>query len=389
MMVALVSLSLWATVAAGRTWMVRQDGSGDFHVIQNAVDAASDGDVIDIGPGRWDDYQLIWYDGAPAWDAYVFIDGKSLTLQGAGTDQTILGPEDEDFHPWPGRHVFIVMGINCGELKIFDMTLEHSPWEIVGYSAWNQRFEMARCVVREGNRGVIVACPSGGSVTDSEFIDLDDYGVHTTNPTNEFLVRNCTFSNVYVAAGADWSPSHLDVLDCEMEGGVGGVGFFGGATGSVTNCTMRNSINYGIAISDPGAVTITDNVIEQTTGWGMSLGDADQAVITNNVIRTETGGCLFLPYPCDSMVFASNDLDRGDGDFVRTSDYWPYTPPVYFHLENNYWGTTDADEIQAHIIDGHVQDRVNMFVIFEPFAGGPVPTEIRSWSTVKELFRGR
>ena len=62
---------------------------------------------------------------------------------------------------------------------------------------------------------------------------------------------------------------------------------------------------------------------------------------------------------------------------------------MYFHLEHNYWGTTDAAEIQAHIIDGHVQDRVNMFVIFEPFAGGPVPTETHSWSAVKQLFRGQ
>lgn len=389
MMVALVTLSLWATVAAGRTWTVRQDGSGDFQVIQEAVDAASDGDVIDIGPGRWDDYQLIWYDGAPAWDAYVFIDGKSLTLQGAGAGQTILGPEDEDFHPWPGRHVFVVMGINCGELKIFDMTLEHSPWEIVDYQAWNQRFEMARCVVREGNRGVIVACPAGGSVADTEFIDLDDYGVHTANPTNDFVVRNCTFTNVYGPAAADWSPSHLEVSDCTMDGGRLGVGFYGGATGSVTNCLIRNFENYGIGVNDPGALTITDNVIEQTTGWGMALGGADQAVITNNVIRTETGGCLFLPYPCDGRVFVGNDLDRGEGDFVKTSDYWPYTPPVYFHLEHNYWGTSDAEEIQAHIIDGHVQDNVNMFVIFEPFEEGPVPTETRSWSTVKALFRGQ
>jgi hypothetical protein len=87
------------------------------------------------------------------------------------------------------------------------------------------------------------------------------------------------------------------------------------------------------------------------------------------------------------MVFEGNDLDRGDGDFAKTNDYWPYTPPVYFHLEHNYWGTTDAEEIQAHIIDGHVQDNVNMFVIFEPFEDGPVPTEVRSLSDVKGLFR--
>ncbi len=388
MIVALVSLSLWATAAAGRTWTVRKDGSGDFQVIQDAVEASSDGDIIDIGPGRFDDYQTVIYNGVPAWDVYVYLNGRSLTLQGAGASQTIIGPEDEGFHPWPGRDVMIIMGINCGEVRVLDMTLEHSPWKMVSYSYWNQRFEMERCIVHGGGDGVDIGCPNGGWVIDTEFFDLSQDGVHTTNPTNNFIVRDCTFHSVFVPLAADWVPSHLEVSDCQMEGGRLGVGFFGGATGSVTRCTIRGFDNYGIGLNDPGAVTISDNIIEQTTGWGMALGDADQAVITNNLVSTETGGCLFLPYPCDGMVFEGNDLYRGNGVLAQTNDYWNYNPPVYFHLENNYWGTTDADEIQANMIDGNVMDLVNMFVLFTPFEGGSVPTETRSWDSLKALYRG-
>ena len=35
------------------TWTVEKDGSGDFTVIQDAVNAASGGDTILIGPGRY------------------------------------------------------------------------------------------------------------------------------------------------------------------------------------------------------------------------------------------------------------------------------------------------------------------------------------------------
>ena len=388
MIAALISLTLGATAAAGRTWTVRKDGTGDFQVIQEAVDAASDGDVIDIGPGRFDDYQTIWYQGAPGWDAYVNIDGKSLTLQGAGADQTIIGPEDQDFHPWPGIDVMVIMALNCGPVQISDMTLEHSPWELISYSSWDQRLEVSRCVFREGNRGVIVACPDGGFVTDSQFFDMDDYAIHTTNPTNNFVVQNCSFSNVYGPAAADWSPSQLVVSDCTMDGGRVGVGFYGGASGSVTRCTMTNFTNYGVGLNNPGAVTITDNIIEQTDGWGMAFADANEAVITNNLIRTQTGGCLYLPYPSDGVVFEGNDLYRGSGDFAKTNEYFPYNPPTYFHLENNYWGTTDAEEIQAHMNDGHFQEFSNMFVLFEPFEGGPVPTQNSSWGSLKAMYRG-
>ncbi|MDD5718968.1 MAG: hypothetical protein PHQ53_04700 [Candidatus Krumholzibacteria bacterium] len=83
----------------------------------------------------------------------------------------------------------------------------------------------------------------------------------------------------------------------------------------------------------------------------------------------------------------NNSLSRGSGYFAKTNDYYPVTPPVYFHLENNYWGTTDADEIATYIIDGHDLPNVNMFVIFEPFLSGPVRTEQKTWSEVKGLFR--
>ena len=163
----------------------------------------------------------------------------------------------------------------------------------------------------------------GDSFTDSQFYDFIDVAIQALNPTNDFRIQNCTFSNVYCPAAADWSPTHMEVSDCTMDGGRAGVSFAGGATGSVTRCTMTNFTNYGVALSAPGAVTITDNVIEQTDGWGMAFADANETVITNNLIRTQTGTCLYLPYPSDGVVFVGNDLYRGTGNFAKTNEYFP------------------------------------------------------------------
>jgi len=46
-----IRIVLGAEATHGRTWYVERDGSGDFWNIQNAVDIAEDGDVIEIGPG--------------------------------------------------------------------------------------------------------------------------------------------------------------------------------------------------------------------------------------------------------------------------------------------------------------------------------------------------
>jgi len=375
-----------ALPAAATTWYVELDGSGDFTVIQDAVDAASDGDVIEIGPGRFDDYEIVWDGNWPIYDVYVDLQGKALSLHGAGAGITIIGPDDPEHHPWPGRHVFVMIAIQCPSLDIRGMTIEHSPWKLL--NARNVgTLNVTECVFRGGGFGIFGIITLSGNISRCHFENLSEPGVSIHNPTPSCRVENCTFNDVYVPVKINWTSSYCDVSNCEMDGGRVGVSIAGGGSGSVTNCVIRNFENYGIGILDDGNITITDNVIEQATGSGMALGDAYNTVVRQNVINTETGKCLYLPWPCDGMVFESNDLSRGEGNFVETNDYWPYTPPTYFHLENNYWGTTDAEEIAAHILDGNDMDDVNMFVIFEPFEGEPVPVERKSWSELKALFR--
>jgi hypothetical protein len=234
---SLVLAALCVGDAYGRTWHVERDGSGDFTVIQDAVDAASNGDIIMIGPGRFDEYRSV---GSPIYDVYVLIQDKSLTFIGAGPDATIIGPADVNHHPWPGRDVMIFKTFNFTSLVLRDLCLEHSPWKLVSCAVGSGRLEAENCTFREGGNGIAGFFAGGGWVRSCEFRDLTSDGVGLWNPTPNFEVSTCTFQNVYKPVGVYWSPTRCDVINCTMNGGRVGVGFSDLATGSVVGCEIRN-----------------------------------------------------------------------------------------------------------------------------------------------------
>ena len=53
----------WPIGAFSRTWYVRNDGTGDAPTIQAAVDSASSGDTVLVGPGT--------YSSANGWARHV------------------------------------------------------------------------------------------------------------------------------------------------------------------------------------------------------------------------------------------------------------------------------------------------------------------------------
>jgi len=69
----------------GATITVRKDGSGDFNVIQAAMDVAAAGDTVSIGPGVYVDWIYI-RPPAFSYDMRSFCDVKvdNLTIIGAG-----------------------------------------------------------------------------------------------------------------------------------------------------------------------------------------------------------------------------------------------------------------------------------------------------------------
>lgn len=376
-------LVLFAAAAHGRTWTVELDGSGDFTVIQDAVDAASDDDVIAIGAGRFDDYQTVYNDsGLPLYDVYVKIDAKSLTMYGAGQEQTIIGPADGAIHT---RQSMAIRAENSSTLVLRDLVFEHTNFHAIHFLYG--RLEMSACVFRSADVAIFARASGGGSVRHCRFESLED-GLVAYTPTPQFELSDCQFQDVVLGAGAYWSGARCDVVRCTFTNGVVATNFSDLACGSVVDCTMTNCTNYALAVSGAQSVAFADNTVVCESGSaGLGLLGCDELTVVNNVIEGGTFACIYAKAGNGSLSIHQNHFLRMDGGyFARTTTFYPYADTI-IDLSGNYWGTTDIDEIELWTLDGDDLPNSNLFFNFEPIAEGPVPTEQATWGEVKTLFR--
>jgi len=374
-----------SSVSEARIWHVAKDGSGDFSVIQDAVDAADSGDEIQIGPGRYDDFITIHEGGSLYWDIHVRVVGKSLSFIGSGVGQTIIGPEDASANEHDAYGISSIEGPST--ISVSGISFENlnyrGIWLMYGH------LEVDNCSFSNGYVGIRAMASEGAVVTNCHFENMEDISVVGTSPTSDFLVEDCTFDTVYGGVAFYWGNT-LDchVRNCTMSGGgVGrvGVSFADGATGSVSNCYFTGFLNYGVAFTNSGVVACYDNIIEQDEGWGITLNGAEFLDFHDNIVSSNAG-CIHLQ-DTTPMTFHNNHFFRGEGAwFVRTNDYYPYGP-YDVDMSGNWWGTTDLDELAEWTYDGNDNDLVWMYVIYEPLADGPVSTEATTWGGLKAMFR--
>ena len=380
---ALLVLLIGALVpglVAARTWHVAQDGSGDFTVIQDAVDAAEDGDVIEIGPGRYTDYQTIG--DTILFDVHVLIpDGMSLTFNGAGSNATIIGSEDPEIYE---NHAYGIRGHY--DVGVIARNLGIENCSQYGISVISGSIDAAGCRLYYGGQsiyettGIAGGFSEGAVIRDCEFVGTRR-GVKTIDSSGGVRIEQCYFRcSLGVYAWTDDS-SAVQIYDCDFECYLGGIGFLDGSGGTVESCRFWNCV---LELTNTGEVIVTNcSVMRDDGGRALHLSNNEPVTITDCVF--ESNGPVFWVGSYGLGIIRSNHfLQTGD-------DYWVYCPPhISFQqdidLSGNWWGTTDTDELDEGIYDCNDNPNSYHCVIYEPLADGPVATELRSWSSIKGLF---
>ena len=365
--------------ALARTWQVEKDGSGDFRIIQEAVDAAVSGDTIQVGPGRFDDFADFT---APAWTREVIIGvtKNNLTFIGSGFEETIIGPEVM-YEP-PGLPP---MGIACIEnyfCEFRDLRVEN----VYNGIYWaHGRVEVSNCTFFGCPNGVYLFNDGGGLVKDSTFVSTfrQHDGIITFSPCRDILVIDCIFSGL--GSGVDFNGTdNAEVSSCQFSCETTAIHFGQGSEGSASNNTAADPTGLGVWVSSNSSAVLTNNTI-----FG-----SFSSLYLDSWAHVSGSGNVFSGGPEVGTIFLGGASTATlNGNHILKSGDWAVFLVYYFYelieqdLTGNFWGTTDPDSISSWIWDYNDDPTIHSVVNFEPFADGPVPAEEKSFGSIKAMFR--
>ncbi|MCK4410593.1 MAG: right-handed parallel beta-helix repeat-containing protein [Candidatus Eisenbacteria sp.] len=340
-------LVLFASVASGWTVVVDPEGGGDFDNIPEASWYAGVDDTVLVMPGTYaiePGYPLGWpINLHPNSPAFVSAGGADVTaLEGDGTCCAFRVPSGE----FQARTTVVGFTIrntpkpidkeyeSGGLLHFTDNIIEDNGYGLD--ATWGGHGLIARNIIRNNDGDGINMYHFFGVIEENE-VCYNVSGIRGHCCEDPTIQHNHVHHNTY--------------------GGIGG-GFYCYA--------YYNLVEYN--------------------GTGLSSGSGCR--FEHNIVRGNAVGVALSDYPLGEMHF--NDIYDNTEFAVRLYGYGE-SDGRGFDATENWWGTTDPDEIADMIWDCHDDPTIPVCVVYDPWCSAPgcepVPVEAASWGAIKAMYR--
>lgn len=364
--------------AIATTLQVEKDGSGDYTIIQDALDAAAPGDTVLVGPGRFADYSLrtetiIGFQ----FQGIAHVTTGDVVVLGSGVDQTVLGP-DSYIEEIDGK-ITAGLTIDTGGVpaKVSGFHLENiqSPASI---RSSNVTFE--NCTIDNRGKGLgewgVFVIRGSNSVIRNVHVTGPDGIITAAGGVQRLLIEDCSFDDesldgfaVTIGNGA----TDCTIRRCTFTRGVVGVQFSLFSSGWVEDCTFEDTRITAIDLSS-GAAIVRRCLVGPGMRRPLRIGDG-RLEVYDSVIGS---GIRQTILTWGDLLVRNSHIEPGDS---LTIDARTSLSDWEVDLASNWWGTTDTTEIWSAI------DDANSRVTIDPILQGPVPTEKETVGGLKGRYR--
>jgi len=378
-MLVLIMSVLVVGQAEARTWHVDKDGSGDFTVIQDAVDAASPGDTIRIHAGRYEemveDFDM-WGDGSFLANPHIAVTKDNLSFIGDGSDVTIVGPVARPTDPPSLYSGLCVTDVYASGTRISDLAVESTNYGLILASITAE----VNSVRFQGTIDGIRDIAPGACVIDwCEFRDCGT-GVKSHSPAANLSIRNSEFTEcgtAYLGSGT----TNAIIEDCTAMDTHSGFNIQQGSSAVLRRVVLQGYVATGLGISSGATVEVYDSTFQGGITGIYSYGESLWCERTR--ISGQTAHLVYVNSNGET-VLQNCDLISGGG--VSVECRYNGSSDCHVTMTNCYWGTESEEQIAEWIIDSEDHPERCCTVDFIPFRSESTPAEAHSWSSVKGLF---
>jgi len=295
--------------AEPKTWIVDDDGPADFHTIQEAVDAASDGDTILVRSGTYTGYIVV--------DVIVSLIGESMNntfVSGFYWYEHSVISVVADYvwisgftiqNGWCGIGVYSTVGCTIAENRII-----------------NNNYRGGGPDIYKAGRGIWLR--EAGNVTITEnVVDHNDRNISLERAENNTIEDNIILNSVI-----SW-----------------GIILESSSNNTIRNNVVKYSVYDGIYLVGSSSNKIIENSVMSNGDEGIYLGSSNDNSLFGNSVLCNPGEGIWFDWSNGNTVVGNNVMNNGKrGIFV-----WHSGDSTIYHnnFVNNTWGNAYSNLINV------------------------------------------
>lgn len=347
-----LALNIQLINAEDKTWTVDDDGPADFRKIQEAINAAEEGDTIFVRNGKY--YENI-------------IVNKTVALVGEESADTIVEGNQTEF----------VVSITRSNVKVKDLTLSNTNpintsqrCGIIAYNATN-------CLIQENILcfnfyGTKLSSCNNFTIIDNK-ISENLIGIFCESSPNCTVRHNTLLNNLYRGILIENSDNYI-VCDNFVSAGNYGIRAKRSNNCTIKNNTVQRTSYYGIHISSSYDCKVNNNTVNENYNIGISVQQSTNCTISENIIKNSASeygleinssnntrvidntlieNCVYLMKSYDCEIRDNEVNESSNGIYVCLSDRNKLSNNT---IDSNFYGLLLLESNDCVISGNTVED---------------------------------